>query len=157
MGKEIERKFLLKNQEWKQLVSENYLIKQGYLNSNPDRTVRVRILKDKGILTIKSKTVGISRLEFEYDIPLDDANELIELCEKPFIEKVRNIVVIGSQIWEIDEFSGENEGLVLAEIELEAESIKVDLPSWIGTEVSHDAKYFNSSLFKNPIKGVQKK
>lgn len=152
MGKEIERKFLLKNEEWKQFISESYLIKQGYLNSNPDRTVRVRILKDKGILTIKSKTVGISRLEFEYDIPLSDANELIELCEKPFIEKVRNIVVNKSQIWEIDEFGGENKGLVLAEIEIESESTKVDLPTWIGKEVSHDAKYFNSNLFKNPIK-----
>ncbi|MGK0363485.1 MAG: adenylate cyclase [Saprospiraceae bacterium] len=153
MGKEIERKFLLKNEEWKGHVSENYLIKQGYLNSNPDRAVRVRVLKDKGILTIKSKTVGISRLEFEYEIPLSDANELIELCEKPLIEKVRNIVVIDSQIWEIDEFSGGNKGLVLAEIELESESTKVNLPSWIGTEVSHDTRYFNSNLFTNSLKG----
>ncbi len=152
MGKEIERKFLLKNEDWKKLVKESYTIKQGYLNSNPERTVRVRILRDKGILTIKSKSVGISRLEFEYEIPLNDANELIELCEKPFIEKVRNIVVLDSHTWEVDEFAGENKGLVIAELELESESIKVNLPSWIGLEVSHDIKYFNSNLIKNPIR-----
>ena len=153
MGKEIERKFLLKNEEWKEFVKEKYSIKQGYLNSNPDRTVRVRILNDKGILTIKSKTIGISRLEFEYEIPLNEAHELIELCEKPFIEKIRNIVVIDAHKWEIDEFGGQNEGLILAEIELESETVKVNLPSWIGIEVSHDSRYFNSNLIKNPIKG----
>ena len=151
MDKEIERKYLLKNDDWKPLVEKSYIIQQGYLNSDPNRTVRIRILDDKGILTIKGKNEGISRLEFEYDIPYDDAKELIELCEKPFIKKTRHIVNQGSQIWEVDEFEGENKGLIIAEIELESENTKVNLPSWIGKEVSHDPRYYNSSLSKHPI------
>lgn len=152
MGKEIERKFLLKSDEWRSLVSQSYSIQQGYLNSDPHRTVRIRIKDEQGILTIKGKNEGISRLEFEYDIPFDDALALIELCEKPLIRKVRNIVTVNAQTWEIDEFAGANEGLVLAEIEIESEDTHVDLPSWIGKEVSHDSRYYNSNLFKNPIK-----
>ena len=152
MGNEIERKFLLKTDDWKSLVSKSHTIQQGYLNSEPLRTVRVRIIDDKGKLTIKGKNKGISRLEFEYTIPLHDARQLIKLCEKPLIEKTRNIVIVNAQTWEIDEFDGANEGLVLAEIELDSEDTKVDLPNWIGEEVSHDARYYNSNLFKNPIK-----
>ncbi len=152
MAKEIERKYLLKNENWKPLVQKKIIIKQGYLNSNPERIVRVRISNDKGMLTIKSKNIGITRQEFEYAIPFDEATELIKLCEKPIIEKVRNIVHLDTQVWEIDEFGGENEGLVLAEIELESETTKVSIPSWIGEEVSSDAKYYNSNLIKHPFK-----
>ena len=103
-------------------------------------------------MTIKGKNEGISRLEFEYDIPIADAKALINLCEKPLIDKIRNLVKVGSHTWEIDEFAGANEGLVLAEVEIESEDSHVDLPSWIGEEVSHDSRYYNSNLFKNPIK-----
>lgn len=152
MGKEIERKFLLANDDWKSLVSRSHSIQQGYLNSDPLRTVRIRIKDDLGFLTIKGKNVGISRLEFEYNIPLDEALTMIGLCEKPLIQKVRNIVTVNAQTWEIDEFSGINEGLVLAEIELADENTVVNLPHWIGEEVSHDSRYYNSNLFKNPIR-----
>ncbi len=151
MGKEIERKYLLKNNNWKTLVSREIVIKQGYLNSTPERTVRVRVFDDKGVLTIKGKTVGITRKEFEYDIPLSEANELMELCEKPIIEKVRSIVKINDQTWEIDEFKGSNDGLIIAEIELESETLTIDLPEWIGLEVSSDPRYYNSNLAKHPI------
>ena len=153
MAKEIERKYLLENNSWRSLVSYSCTIQQGYLSSDPDRTVRIRIIDDKGILTVKGKNIGISRLEFEYDIPLEDAIELIQLCDKPLIEKTRNIVVLDSQTWEIDEFGGSNKGLVIAEIELETEDTKIELPSWIGNEVSHDPRYYNSNLVKGPING----
>ena len=152
MGQEIERKFLVKNDDWKKFVSEQYAITQGYLNSDPERVVRVRIRDDKGILTIKSKTIGISRQEFEYEIPISDANALIDLCEKPLIEKVRNIIVFEAKKWEVDVFYGENKGLVVAEIELDFAEEQINLPDWIGKEVSQDPKYYNANLFKNPIK-----
>lgn len=153
MAKEIERKYLLKNNSWRPLVSKSHTIHQGYLNSDPNRTVRIRIIDDKGILTVKGKNIGISRQEFEYEIPIEDAIKLIILCEKPLIEKTRNIVVLGFQTWEIDEFRGANDGLVVAEIELESENTVVDLPDWIGQEVSHDPRYYNSNLAKGPING----
>ncbi len=152
MSQEIERKFLLISDDWKSMVSSSHRIQQGYLNSDPLRTVRIRIIDDNGVLTIKGKNEGISRLEFEYDIPIADAKALINLCEKPLIDKIRNLVKVGSHTWEIDEFAGANEGLVLAEVEIESEDSHVDLPSWIGEEVSHDSRYYNSNLFKNPIK-----
>ena len=151
MPQEIERKFLLKNNDWKSLVSKSYSIQQGYLNSDPERTVRVRIKDDRGILTIKGKNEGISRLEFEYEIPIDEANQLMVLCKKPLIEKTRHIVIQDSFTWEIDVFRGSNEGLVLAEVELESESTEISTPEWIGQEVSHDSRYYNSSLAKNPM------
>ncbi len=151
MATEIERKYLLKNDNWKSLVSKTYKIQQGYLSSDPERTVRVRIKDNRGILTIKGKNQGISRVEFEYEIPIKDAQELISLCQKPLIEKIRNIVLHEGQTWEIDVFDGANKGLVLAEVELEAEDSIVDLPEWVGEEVSHDIRYYNSNLSKNPI------
>lgn len=152
MGKEIERKFLLKNENWRKLVSEEIVMKQGYLNTDPERTVRIRLAKNKGVLTIKSKAIGITRKEFEYDVPLGEANELIELCDGPIIEKVRHLVIVNNQTWEIDEFKDRNEGLIVAEIELETETSTVNLPEWIGLEVSGDPRYYNSNLIKNPIK-----
>ena len=150
MGIEIEKKFLLTGTEWKQLaVGTAY--RQGYLNSVKERTVRVRTINDNGFLTVKGISVGATRLEYEYEIPLEDAQALLnELCEKPLIEKNRYKVDFGGFIWEIDEFFGENDGLIVAEIELESEDQTFDKPGWVGEEVTGDPRYFNSNLIKNP-------
>ncbi|MFK8005275.1 MAG: CYTH domain-containing protein [Saprospiraceae bacterium] len=152
MPKEIERKFLLKNDNWKPQFTTRTIIKQGYLSTKKERTVRVRVLGEKGFLTIKGKTVGMTRLEFEYEIPVQEAKELLQLCEKPLIEKERFIVLMGKLKWEIDIFEGDNEGLELAEVELENEEQEVEIPEWIGEEVTFDNRYFNSSLVKLPFK-----
>jgi adenylate cyclase len=150
MGIEIEKKFLLKGGEWKQLAV-GIAYRQGYLNSVKERTVRVRTINDKGFLTIKGVSVGATRLEYEYEIPLEDAQALLdELCEKPLIEKNRYKVDFSGFIWEIDEFFGENDGLIVAEIELESEDQSFDKPQWVGEEVTGDTRYFNSNLIKNP-------
>ena len=150
MAKEIERNFLLKNDNW---PHENVVKhRQGYLNSARERTVRVRIAGDKGYLTIKGIRVGASRPEFEYEIPVEDAEILLDLCEKPLIKKNRYRVVEGDFTWEIDEFFGENRGLVIAEIELEHEEQEFSIPDWIGKEVTDDPRYYNASLIKNPYK-----
>ena len=151
MGKEIERKFLLKNSDWRNLVNKGFQIKQGYLISVAERTVRVRVKDDKGFITIKSKNIGMTRLEFEYEIPLPDANELLKLCENLIIEKTRYEVSLDNKIWEIDEFEGLNQGLFLAEIELEDETEEIEIPDWIGEEVTGYAKYYNSSLSRKPF------
>ena len=151
MGIEIERKFLLTGTEWKQLASGTPY-RQGYLNSTKERTVRVRTIDDKGFLTVKGISVGASRLEFEYEIPLGDANTLLdELCEKPLIEKNRYKIEHQGFTWEVDEFFGENDGLVVAEIELESEDQAFDKPGWVGEEVTGDPRYFNSSLISKPF------
>jgi adenylate cyclase len=150
---EIERKFLVVNSNWKKNINTATLIKQGYLNSTPERTVRVRIKGEKGFLTIKGKTVNTTRAEYEYEIPFSDALEMMDLCEKPLIEKTRYEVIVTDNLWEIDVFDGDNKGLTVAEIELESENQEFILPSWAGKEVSHDAKYYNASLIKNPFKG----
>ena len=152
MGVEIERKYLLKNNDWKKLIASSFKIKQGYLNSNIKRTVRVRIIDNKGFLTIKSKNIGITRSEFEYEIPFKDAVSLLDLCEKPILKKTRNLVVFENRTWEIDDFEGVNKGLVIAEIELTSEKESLIIPTWIGKEVSDEAKYYNSSLITNPFK-----
>jgi adenylate cyclase len=151
MPKEIERKFLLKNDNWKSEITSRKIIKQGYLNTQKERTVRVRIFGKKGFLTIKGETVGMTRLEFEYEIPVQEAKELLQLCENPLIEKERFIVSRGKLKWEIDIFEGENAGLRIAEVELEDESQDVEIPDWIGEEVTFDQRYFNSSLVKLPF------
>lgn len=152
MGLEIERKFLVKNTNWKGLIEQKNYIKQGYLNSNIERTVRVRITNQTAFLTIKGKTKNTTRQEFEYEIPFEDAESLLKLCETPLIEKVRYTVKHEGKLWEIDKFEGDNEGLVVAEIELANEDEEITLPNWIGEEVSHDAKYYNSSLIRKPFK-----
>ena len=152
MPKEIERKFLLKNDNWKSEFTSRTIIKQGYLSTKKERTVRVRILGEKGFLTIKGESVGMTRLEFEYEIPVQEAEELLQLCKKPFIEKERFIVSMGKLKWEIDIFEGDNEGLRIAEVELEDENQAVEIPDWIGEEVTFDNRYFNSSLVKLPFK-----
>jgi len=150
MGKEIERKFLVKNDEWKALAKGKYY-RQGYLSTVKERVVRVRTIDDKGFLTIKGLTVGVSRSEFEYSIPVEDANIMLDnLCEKPIIEKYRAKVEYGGLVWEIDEFHGENEGLTVVEVELKDENQQIEFPSWVGEEVSGDPRYFNSNLIAHP-------
>lgn len=151
MAKEIERKFLVKDEEFKNLAKGvNY--RQGYLSTVKERTVRVRTTDSEGFLTIKGITVGASRAEYEYKIPAADANEMLDnLCEKPIVEKNRYKIAAGKHTWEIDEFLGANLGLIVAEIELGAEDEKFEKPSWIGEEVTGDPKYFNSNLIKNPF------
>lgn len=151
MGVEIERKFLLKNADWKQQITKQTTIKQGYLNAEKERTVRVRVYDEQGFLTIKGKSIGAVRPEFEYEIPLDDAIEMMKLCHQPIIEKIRYEVELNGKTWEIDEFEGVNQGLTLAEIELNAEHEHVELPNWIGEEVTNDNRYFNSQLISNPF------
>lgn len=152
MPKEIERKFLLKNNDWRKEISNSTEIRQGYLNLDNERNVRVRIKGERGILTIKGKTENISRKEFEYGIPVSEAKELLELCHRPLIEKIRHEILIGNDTWEIDEFLGENEGLVVAEIELEDERQFFEKPNWLGKEVSDDMRYYNASLVKLAFK-----
>ncbi|HFE62785.1 MAG TPA: CYTH domain-containing protein [Caldithrix sp.] len=150
MGKEIERKFLIKGDEWKKL-GKGTVYRQGYLSTVKERVVRVRTIDDKGYLTIKGINRGATRLEYEYEIPLQDANEMLdELCERPLIDKTRYMVPYAGLKWEIDEFAGENQGLVFAEVELTDENQKIELPDWIGEEVTGDPRYFNSNLIKNP-------
>ena len=150
MGIEIERKFLLTSTHWKELAPGTSY-RQGYLNSTKERTVRVRTIDDKGFLTIKGLSVGATRIEYEYEIPVADAEHLLdELCEKPLIEKNRYKITHRGFVWEVDEFFGENKGLIVAEIELESEDQSFDKPEWVGEEVTGDPRYFNSSLIKEP-------
>ena len=149
MGKEIERKYLVRDDSYKEL-GEGTLFRQGYLNSAKERVVRVRTMGDKAALTVKGVTVGATRLEFEYEIPLEDARQLLELCEQPLIEKTRYKVSAEGLLWEIDEFHGVNQGLTVAECELESEDQAVTKPAWVGEEVTGDPRYFNSNLIANP-------
>jgi len=151
MGVEIEKKFLLTGSDWKQLA-EGTAYRQGYLSSVKERTVRVRTIKDKGFLTVKGVSIGATRLEYEYEIPFEDANALLdELCEKPLIEKNRYKIDFDGFVWEIDEFFGENKGLIVAEIELEEEDQRFEKPAWVGEDVTGDPRYFNSNLIKKPF------
>lgn len=150
MGVEIERKFLLQGEGWRGL-GQSTLLRQGYLNSHKERTVRVRIAGDAAFLTIKSANVGARRGEWEYPIPVAEAAELLDgLCEQPLIEKYRHRIALGGHVWEVDEFLGANAGLVVAEIELASEDEAFDKPDWIGAEVTGDVRYLNSNLIKQP-------
>jgi len=151
---EIERKFLVTSEAFKKEAFTQNRIAQGYLSSVPDRTVRVRLKGDKGFLTIKgvSNESGLSRFEWEKEIPVDEAKELLTLCEKGVIEKTRFEVKMGIHVFEIDEFYGENEGLIMAEIELESETEPFEKPNWLGEEVTKDNRYYNSYLSKNPFR-----
>lgn len=150
MGVEIERKFLVKNDDWKNKSTNSIRIKQGYLNSHINRTVRVRIYGKEAFLTIKGKTNKFTRKEYEYPIPLSEATDLLLLCEEPLIEKTRYLLLEKEKNWELDVFDGINEGLIVAEIELNSENEDFDKPSWLGEEVSDDPRYYNSSLIENP-------
>ena len=152
MGQEIERKFLVKGTAWKAQAA-GMLYRQGYLSSVKERTVRVRIAGEKAFLTIKGLNKGVTRTEFEYPVPIDDAAAMLDgLCERPLIEKTRYVLPSGGYTWEIDEFHGDNDGLVVAEVELQRADDKPPLPEWVGEEVSSDARYFNSNLVKKPFK-----
>jgi CYTH domain-containing protein len=150
MAREIERKFLVKDDSWRG-QDEGVLIRQGYLSSQKASTVRVRISGQSSFLTVKGKTRHISREEFEYEIPKDDAEAMLNLCQNYIIEKTRYRIEYAGNTWEVDEFRGNNNGLVLAEIELQSENQEFEKPSWIGKEVSFEAKYFNANLAKNPF------
>ncbi|GGI52980.1 CYTH domain-containing protein [Oxalicibacterium solurbis] len=150
MSVEIERKFLVRSDAWKALA-QGVAMRQGYLSTHPDRTVRVRIEGEIATLTIKGRTQGFSRGEWEYEIPLADAAALLnDICERPRIEKTRTRIVHEGMVWEVDEFFGDNLGLVVAEIELASETQTFARPDWLGEEVTGDARYFNSSLLKRP-------
>ena len=151
MANEIERKFLVKG-EFKQLASNEIRIVQGYLSSVPERTVRVRIKGDKGFITIKGigNTSGATRYEWEKEIPTNEVEDLLKICEPGVIDKTRYLVKVADHTFEVDEFYGENKGLVLAEIEVASESEAFKKPDWLGKEVTGDTKYYNSMLMKNP-------
>lgn len=150
MAKEIERKFLVIGNKWRELANGTHY-RQGYLNSIKERTVRIRTINDKAYLTIKGPTIGVTRMEFEYEIPYNDCVEMLDnLAEKPIIEKTRYKIKADNLVWEIDEFFGVNEGLIVAEVELQSEEQKFEKPEWIGEEISGDPRYFNSNLVNNP-------
>ncbi|MBK6593637.1 MAG: CYTH domain-containing protein [Burkholderiales bacterium] len=149
MGVEIERKFLVKGSDWR--TKAGTTIGQGYLNRDKNRTVRVRIAGEEAFLTIKGPSVGPSRLEFEYAIPTPDAMALLQLCEGTPISKTRHVVIFGGMKWEIDEFHGANDGLVVAEIELDSEDQQFSRPDWVDREVTDDPKFFNSNLIEHPF------
>lgn len=150
---EIERKFLVTSTDFIQQSHAQHKIVQGYLNSNPERTVRVRIKDEKGFLTIKGKsnTSGTSRFEWEREIALDEAQQLLLLCEKGVIEKTRYLVNVGKHLFEVDVFYGENDGLIVAEIELLTEDEVFEKPDWLGTEVTNDERYYNAYLSRHPF------
>ena len=150
MGIEIERKFLINPAKLPKLTN-GYTIKQGYIPTRDFTTVRIRIQDKEAFLTIKGKSVGASRLEFEYPIPLSDAESMLEsLCAVSHIDKTRYLLVHEGHTWEVDVFEGLNKGLILAEIELSCEDEAFVLPEWVREEVTHDVKYFNSQLIENP-------
>lgn len=151
MGVEIERKFLVVGGTWK-AGAAGELLRQGYLSRSPDRTVRVRSAGTKAWLTIKASGTGIARPEYEYEIPVTDAEEMLGLCEGPLIEKTRYRVDFEGQTWEVDEFHGENDGLVVAELELERADQEIRLPPWVGREVTEDRRYANSRLAVEPYR-----
>ncbi|MDZ8052657.1 MAG: CYTH domain-containing protein [Aulosira sp. ZfuVER01] len=151
MAAEIERKFLVAGDSWRKLAEGSRFV-QGYISTAKQATVRVRIVGNQGYLTIKGISVKYTRSEFEYPIPLADAQEMLDtLCDRPLIEKVRYKIEYGNLIWEIDEFDGVNKGLILAEVELSDEQQQIELPTWIGEEVSDNPKYYNSNLVKHPF------
>jgi adenylate cyclase len=151
MAIEIEHKFLLLNNDWRQNITCSVQYQQGYLSSEASSSIRVRISNEKAWLNIKSATIGTHRHEYEYEIPLQDASEIINnLCCKPIIKKTRYIVVNDKNTWEIDEFHGENKGLVIAEIELKEIGESFLKPHWLGEEVTQDVRYYNNNLAINP-------
>ena len=150
MAEEIERKFLVRDFSWRN-EAEKQLYRQGYILTQNQTSVRIRIVGKQGYLTIKGPNAGLTRLEFEYEIPLADAEGMLtHLCSPPLIEKWRHRLTIGTHLWEIDEFLGDNAGLILAEVELRSETEALTLPPWVGEEVSQDPRYYNVNLAKNP-------
>jgi CYTH domain-containing protein len=150
MPTEIERKFLVKSEEWRTLGTGT-IYRQGYIATKKGTTVRVRLAGNQGYITIKGASKGISRAEYEYSIPAEDAQEMLDnLCEPPLIEKTRYKIEIAGLIWEVDEFAGKNQGLIVAEVELTDANQTIEMPDWIGQEVSDDARYYNANLAQHP-------
>lgn len=157
MAVEIERKFLVATDRWRfdeqGVARHGVRFRQGYIPGNEDATVRVRLEGERGVLTIKARANGFSRLEYEYTIPAADAIEMLDkVCPQPQIDKVRYQVTVGEHVWEVDEFLGENAGLVVAEVELDAENEQFTLPEWVGAEVTEDTRYLNVNLARNPYR-----
>jgi len=155
MGLEIERKFLLASDKWHQTVDRSVTIRQGYFETSRASTIRIRTYDEDACLTIKSpsRDNGMTCDEYEYPIPISEANHMLDsLCQQPIIEKVRNYVTVDGHLWEIDEFKGDNDGLVVAEIELDSPDERFEKPDWIGEEVTTDERYINACLVTNPFK-----
>jgi adenylate cyclase len=153
MGKEIERKFLIDQQKWDSLTKpEGKLFRQGYLLTDKDKTIRVRATETKGFLTIKGQTIGATRMEYEYKIPVGEAIELLNNFSLSELSKTRYEIPSSGKLWEVDVFLGDNKGLIVAEIELESENETFDLPDWVTTEVTEEEKYYNSNLTVKPFK-----
>lgn len=151
MGIEIEHKFLVSDDRWRQRVERSVRMRQGYLTSDARCSVRVRVAGGQGFLNIKSGTLGIRRSEYEYPIPLAEAEEILDaLCEKPLLEKIRHFVSHDQHVWEIDEFAGDNAGLIVAEVELSRPDEPFARPDWLGEDVSLDIRYYNSQLARRP-------
>lgn len=156
MAIEIERKFLVADDSWRDSVKDSAYYRQGYLNHEIHCSIRVRVCGERAWLNIKSATIGAERQEFEYEIPVDDAHTMLStLSRKPLIEKTRYLVEAGSHTWEIDVFEGDNAGLVVAEIELDNPDEAFEKPAWLGEEVTHDPRYYNTSLSTTPYKSWQ--
>jgi adenylate cyclase len=151
MGKEIERKFLVADDGWRDGAGEGTVYQQGYLSLDPERTVRVRLAGQRGFLTVKGSSRGAARSEFEFEIPPGDAADMLDhLCLRPLIEKTRYRIAAGGKTWELDEFAGENDGLLLAELELRDEGERFEKPLWAGEEVTGDPRYYNATLVSRP-------
>lgn len=151
MGTEIEHKFLIRDERWRQQTTRSVRMRQGYLTSDERCSVRVRVAGDQGFLNVKSGTLGIQRSEYEYPIPLAEAEEILDtLCEKPVLEKTRHYVPVGEHCWEVDEFAGANAGLIVAEVELSRPDEPFERPDWAGEDVSGDPRYYNSRLARQP-------
>jgi CYTH domain-containing protein len=151
---EIERKFLVLSEAFKTEAFNSYKIKQGFLNSHKQRTVRIRLKKEKGYLTVKGESTrnGLSRFEWEKEIAIEEAEALLDLCEKGIVDKIRYEIKFGHHIFEVDEFLGDNAGLIVAEVEVNSETEDFEKPSWLGKEVTGDVKYYNSQLSISPFK-----
>ena len=153
MGVEIERKFLIRDESWRSQAERSVKMRQGYLTSDARCSVRVRLAGERGFLNVKSGTLGIRRSEFEYPIPAAEAEEMLDtLCEQPLLEKTRHFVRHGQHLWEIDEFAGDNAGLIVAEVELRRPDEAFARPDWLGEDVSHDIRYYNSQLARHPYR-----
>jgi adenylate cyclase len=153
MPLEIERKFLLSSDDWRKDTRNRVLMRQGYLSSGSRCSIRARIAGERAWLNLKAKRSGMTRLEYEYSIPSGEANEILdELCDGPLIEKYRHEVAVGDHVWEIDEFLGDNAGLIVAEVELGSETESFERPAWLGEEVTADERYYNFNLAKHPFK-----
>jgi len=151
MGIEIEHKYLIKDDSWRSSAGTGLVCKQGYLVANRTKTVRVRVIGAKAYLTVKGATIGISRPEYEYEIPVADAEAMLALCESRIIEKTRYYIDHAGMLWEVDVFAGKNHGLIIAEVELESEDQLFERPSWVGEEVSEDVRYYNAYLAFHPF------